>query len=961
MTDWPEVRKQLDELLKLQAAEIDARLAEITRENPELGRDLASLVAHDRAARAGPGFLERPSTPPIAATARRVGPYELERELGRGGMGAVYLARRADGAFERRVAVKLIQHGVTDERVLERFRRERQVLANLEHPGIARLIEGGATDDGTPYLVMEHVEGVRIDQHCDNERLPVRARIELFLKVCDAVQHAHENLVVHRDLKPQNILVGANGDPKLLDFGIAKLLDPEKTSAAPEVTIGLARAMTPSYASPEQVAGRPITTASDVYSLGVVLYQLVTGALPYKVDTASAIEIERIVCEAEPTRPSTAVRQRGETDTATALRRMATARTLARTLSGDLDRILLKALRKEPRLRYASADKLAEDLRRHLAGLPVSAQADTTAYRLSKFVRRNRTGVAAAGLVLAALVGGLIVSWMQYRRAESARLAERDQRERAEEQGALAEERLAVSEELREELDQERQAAEGRVAEVERLNNELKAQRAIAERRFEEVHGFATKMILDLYTVLTPISGTTKAQEFVVGTGLAYLDRLAAEAEETDSKFRRELTQGYLRLSSVQGTWGRSNLGHLEAAERSLDKALAIATELVREEPDEIHNAMVLAQARSTLTILLRTTGRECRALEVVEEAVADCAWLEHHPDSQVGHLFVVYSTWVLLTDRLAGEVPPAETLAAWRRADELLVRIAEIWPDPAQILAETHLVRSAIANLEHRLGHTEVAAQRAQRAVEALEAIQLSTGDPLVGRRLVPARISWAELLVDRGDHERALRQLDANHEALESAITKDPDNVQAREDHVANAIAYTNTYRASKDLAKALEHSERGLSFARENAALAPRSAEIRLVLATLLREVSTIQRELGFHFEAGNKLSEGFEITEELLAADRCMSRARVERVRTTVELGRAHRAHRSGADGRSDLAVRALTSAVDWFELAKADAAELPHPDAWYPMVDVDAIDAELAECRAELGALRAATD
>jgi eukaryotic-like serine/threonine-protein kinase len=325
--------------------------------------------------------------------------------------------------------------------VLRRFRHERQILAALEHPHIARLLDGGTTDDGLPYFVMEYVEGAPLDDYCDRHRLSTRERLKLFRDVCAAVHYAHQNLVVHRDLKPSNILVTAGGEVKLLDFGVAKLLDAEtggRTQTLPEV-----RLMTPDYASPEQVRGEAITTASDVYSLGVVLYELLTGRRPYRVKSHSFDEIVRVVCEGEPERPSTAAARPAETrgrDGATvpdapqagSRRRGGEAEKLRRQLAGDLDNIVLMALRKEPQRRYASAEQFSEDLRRHLAGLPVIAREDSFAYRAGKFVRRNRLAVSAAAAIAALLVAAVVVTLVQSARVARERDRAERERERAE-------------------------------------------------------------------------------------------------------------------------------------------------------------------------------------------------------------------------------------------------------------------------------------------------------------------------------------------------------------------------------------------------------------------------------------------------------------------------------------------------------------------------------------------------
>jgi TolB-like protein/Tfp pilus assembly protein PilF/tRNA A-37 threonylcarbamoyl transferase component Bud32 len=329
---------------------------------------------------------------------RHIGPYRLVAEIGRGGMGAAFLAERADEAFTRRVAVKLIKRGMDTDAILRRFLHERQILANLSHPNIATLLDGGTTDDGLPYFIMEYVDGLPIDVFCDSQTLPVRARLALFQAVCAAVQHAHENRVIHRDLKPANILVSTSGVPKLLDFGIAKLLDPERGLHTGDGAT-LARAMTPEYASPEQIRGEAVTTAADVYSLGVLLYVLLTGRHPTRVEGRTPLEIERAICEEAPPDPSTVI------DDDASQARGAKAEMLRRTLSGDLDAIVLMALEKSPARRYASVQAQADDIQRYLDGRPILARVDRFGTRLVRRLTRGGRFAVAAALCAAMIIG----------------------------------------------------------------------------------------------------------------------------------------------------------------------------------------------------------------------------------------------------------------------------------------------------------------------------------------------------------------------------------------------------------------------------------------------------------------------------------------------------------------------------------------------------------------------------
>lgn len=351
-----------------------------------------------------------------------LGAWVIVRKIGAGGMAEVYLARRSAAEFEQQAALKLIKRGIDTDEVAHRFRQERQILASLEHANIARLLDGGVSPDGRPYFVMEYIDGLPIDRWCDERGASVEKRLALFLDVARAVEQAHRKLVVHRDIKAGNVLVDAHGSAKLLDFGIAKLLDPAAAAQAPATRTSV-RVMTPEYASPEQVRGEPATVASDVYQLGLLLYELLTGSRAHRLGGASLTEIERAVCEELPARPSTVVGGKSDPDTSGSARDVARARgaspeALRRRLRGDLDNIVLKALSKEPDARYASVSALIDDLERHLGGRPVAARRPTVPYRAGRFVRRHAVGVTAAALVVASLLAGLAATLWQARIAQ---------------------------------------------------------------------------------------------------------------------------------------------------------------------------------------------------------------------------------------------------------------------------------------------------------------------------------------------------------------------------------------------------------------------------------------------------------------------------------------------------------------------------------------------------------------
>ncbi|MDX1440043.1 MAG: serine/threonine-protein kinase, partial [Rubricoccaceae bacterium] len=373
---------------------------------------------------------------------RQIGPYRIIRSLGEGGMGTVFLAVREE-PFQQYVALKIVRGGLHSPEILRRFKQERQILASLSHPGIARLLDGDVTEEGAPFFAMEYVEGRPITVYADEERLSINERLRLFTDVCEAIHYAHQNLVLHRDLKPSNILVTKDGSIKLLDFGIAKLLNPHFSPSEVPMTRTAMRVMTPEYASPEQVRGEPLTTASDVYTLGIVLYELLTGHRPYRLTRGTTDEMIRVVCEEDAARPSTKVAQEetitqsdGSTETIT-LKNVSHARSvspdrLRRSLKGDLDNIVLMALRKEPQRRYTSAEAFAEDIERFLNGHPVSALRASRSYRFKKLIRRHpieTTGILALAVMLA---GFAIFLEVQNRRVERERDRAQIEQEKAE-------------------------------------------------------------------------------------------------------------------------------------------------------------------------------------------------------------------------------------------------------------------------------------------------------------------------------------------------------------------------------------------------------------------------------------------------------------------------------------------------------------------------------------------------
>ncbi len=550
---WEELQEIFEALYKLEEPERSTLLDERCQRDPQLRDELVRLFrAHESERRAN-------STHQPATRARRFGVWNTTSLLGRGGMGEVWMALRADGQIEQTAAVKILSPHVASPDSVERFRRERQLLAHLEHPNIARLLDGGVSEQSEPYLVMEYVEGTRLDAYCDEQRLPIRDRLRLFLKVCAAVNFAHQHFVVHRDLKPSNILVTRDGQPKLLDFGIAKVIDAEQ-SLQQTATSNLY--LTPLYASPEILRGEPATVASDVYSLGVILYELLSGERPY--DTSSPASLMQAITEKDPRRLSVAGDPEESAERARS--RATSIEKLRSQLSGDLESIVMKALAKSTQERYGSAIQLADDLANYLAGRPVTAIPHNALYLAKKFIARNRLAVSAAAMIVLTLIAGLAGTTWQARKASQ--------------------------------------------------------QRAMAEARFNEARQLAGYLLFDLYDQVEKADGTLPIQADMASRSLQYLDRLAA-VKSSDENLQWELARGYLKLGTIFGSAanGRERLTGVTKAVAIDRKALAIAEPLLARHPKEVESIRTMAAIQEQLGSALAIAAQYKEAFERLQQA----------------------------------------------------------------------------------------------------------------------------------------------------------------------------------------------------------------------------------------------------------------------------------------------------------------------------------------------------
>ncbi len=673
----------------------------------------------------------------------RIGAYLIVRSLGEGGMGEVFLAERADAQFHQQVAIKLVRRGLLSRHAQGRLRLERQILAALDHPNIAHLLDGGTTTEGTPYIVMEYIDGEPIDTYCDNRGLTIEARLKLFQTVCSAVHRAHQNLIVHRDLKPSNILVTAAGTPKLLDFGIAKLLDDRQMMHTMAVTLADVRVMTPGHASPEQIRGDAITTASDIYVLGVLLHELLCGFKPFPIRGHHIGELERAICEDKAPTPSATIAaartSRHHAIEQLAEQRGTTPARLQRQLSGDLDNIVAMAMRKEPERRYSSVEQFATDVDRHLRGLPVLARADSWSYRAGKFARRNGAAIGLALAFLAVLIGFSISTLVQSKRVSRERDVAELERATAEAERARAE---AVSEFL---IDSFRLANPSRArgnsitakeildAGARRISSELRSQPALQATLMDTIGNVylglgefdrAQPLIEQGLSIRRAArgSGSLDVARSLLSLNRVYGERGELQQAERLARESLELMRKHTGTDSLETASTLCQLGVIEqrggklaAAEQRFQECLDIRVarlgrnhELVT---DPLDNLALIAQDRQDFA----TAERLAREALAIDRQVRD----ENHPlyarhlhnlasvlqgKGDLSTAGSLYREAIALYQRVLGTAHP-ETIDAMNNLGRLLMNQGQL--DQAQALFETVLASDRKLRPHHSyVGH---------------------------------------------------------------------------------------------------------------------------------------------------------------------------------------------------------------------------------------------------------------
>jgi non-specific serine/threonine protein kinase/serine/threonine-protein kinase len=735
-------------------------------------------------------------------------------------MGMVYLAERADEQFQKQVAIKLVRPGLDTQEITVRFRHERQTLAALEHPNIVRLLDGGTTDDGTPYLVMDYVEGVPLLEFCDSRRLPIRKRLELFRTVCSAVHCAHQSLVVHRDIKPGNVLVTPDGTPKLLDFGIAKVIKPELGGQA-ELTGASMHPMTLKYASPEQIKHRPITIATDVYSLGVVLYELIAAHYPYVTKDQAPLSLAWTICEQEPMRPSVAVTrldaERSPAQIAAA--RDETPEKLHAQLKEDLDAIVTMAMRKEPERRYASVEQFAEDIRRYLAGLPVVARQSTLAYRAEKFVRRHKASVAVGAVATLLLIAGLIgVIW------------------------------------------------QGRVAERER---------AKAERRFKDVRELANAFLFDFHEAIRDLPGATPARVLLVRKASEYLEKLSRDAAG-DESLELELAEAYGKLGSVQGNPYGSNLGDTQGALASYHKALAVSESALRTNPKSREAQRAVALAQGQLAEVLPIAGRVEEAASHLRRAAQTLDNLAQAQPRNIQARIDVARAYDGLGDVTGGLVVTG--MGDSKTALEHYRQSLKHWEAAASMEPKNSVTRRGVAILNMKIADLEMQAGRPAEALpvyrksrDLMEKLSLAHPDNATVRRLIAAldrKIGGAQ--ADLGDLKGAVESFGSAASIFEAMVTADPQNAQAKLGLAATLKDAGDLQNRNGNVAGALQAYGQVIAVIEKLAAEDPDNLERRGQLADVLVLIGDLLARRGQPVEGRRQVQRGLELMKKL--ADR-----------------------------------------------------------------------------------------
>ena len=768
MTDWDHIQTVFLAVADLPAAERSVQLDRLCLGDALLRAEVESLLRADRnSAMTIDSAIQGLVSTVLDGSVEigdRLGAYRVIREIGRGGMGSVYLALRDDEEYVKEVAVKVAKRGMTTDTALQLFRAERQIVANLDHPYIARLFDGGTTDDGVPFFAMEYVEGRPVNVFCRENALDIKARCTLFLRILDAVSYAHQNLIVHGDLKPANIYVKSDGTPKLLDFGIAKMLGADE--AQQESLLREKRAYTPGYASPEQVRGSAITVLSDIYSLGAVFYELLSGVRAQPVDFDTPTQIEHAVCDVAVDRPGL----------------------IARGLPADLDFVALKALCKSPEQRYRSTEEFAADIRRFLENRPVRARDNTFTYRARKFIVRNAVQVTIAAIVALALVSGLVISLVQTHRARTERAAADAQRQIAlrERSSADTQRQVALQERSSAEAARVSEAKQRDLAEHER--DEAESEKTQADQRLQDIMQLAATTLFDGNAAMASVPGSMPARQRLVQTTLNYLESLEKEAVESRD-MREALTLGYYKLALVQGDPHSASMGDTAGAEKTLRKAEQVLIPAYRRRPGNPGLMLRWIEVHGEMADIAFASGRREEGIQLYADLIPVAVRLSHAPDCNA----ICQTQLPTVYNSLANQLAPSDPARALQYATQGIAASQAAllrYPSDHELQSGLGSLTAISAGANRNMGNLDQAATDFQRSIAMREAIlSADPGNLLVRRNLMVSYGNYAMLLgipwspnMGRFDEARSAAQKSVA--MARASVAADPSNATARRD---------------------------------------------------------------------------------------------------------------------------------------------------------------------------------
>jgi len=807
-TNWERIQSLFLEAVDLDPDERASFLDTACAGDADMRREVESLIAHDGSDEHGIADALEDTAQSLfeseSLSGTWLGVWRVLKEIGRGGMGTVYLACRDDDHFQKHVAIKVVKWGMDTAEMVNRFRHERQILAHLDHPYIARLIDGGSTSMGRPFLVMEYVQGRPIDLYCRQDGLSVGARCRLFLKVCQAVSYAHRNLVIHRDLKPGNILVDADGSPKLLDFGVAKLLDPEiDPGLSPTVAGG--RLLTPEYASPEQIRGERVNAASDIYALGAILYELLAGIKAQRIDSHSPAALEKAICHTEVPPPSTRIDPHDAN--------------LRKRLSGDLDNIVLKAMRKEPDERYSSVDLFLKDINRHLKGRTITACPPSISYRFGKFALRHRISMTFAALVVISLISG---TWAALVQAHHARV--------------------------------EQQRAEARLAQMVDLAN----------RALFDVHGSIERL-----------PGALDARRQLVKTTLDYLQNLSKDAGD-DERLRKALGRAYYRLGDLQGYPFTPNLGDTAGAMKSYQSSAEQLDPLHRAHPQDAEAQTFWLETEGRLATLLEETGDNAGAITLLRNEMPTAEALIKLPEAGVDAQQILGEFYQSLADA-EGAHHLDEALADARRYLEIFTRLAERCPDRGDFVLEQSSGYCQIGRILTRQGDPRGSLENYLHCVSLREGlVKAHPNDVVYKRNLLlgyghVADTLGSHVVFSLGDSPGARAYYRKTVAIAEEIYNADPNDATAKFDLAVSLQRLGMMDIPASGTAESLAVLQRSASMLESIVAIDPKGLAHKKQLALTLEYVGHRLASLGRYHEAITNFQRSLAMANDFLAAD------------------------------------------------------------------------------------------